>query len=99
MPFINDVGTVLRATVKDQDGTVVDISSSSPKQIYVKRPDGSVLVKTGSFTTTGSDGKLQYATIAGDLNQPGPYSFWPKLTGVSSFTGRGTAIDFDVMGD
>jgi hypothetical protein len=31
-----------------------------------------VMLKTPTLSTDGTNGQIQYATIAGDLNQPGP---------------------------
>lgn len=62
-----DIGTDLVATIKD--GTsVVDISGATTRQIILGKPDGTSLTKSGTFTTDGTDGKLQYTTISGDLN-------------------------------
>lgn len=49
----------------------LDISTSTSKIIYFTKPDGSLLVKTASFVTDGTDGQVHYATIDGDLDQPG----------------------------
>ena len=67
-----DVGTILRVTVTD-DGAAVDISAATTKQLLLKSPAGAVLTKTAVFTNTGTDGKLQYTTIAGDLSSTGDW--------------------------
>jgi len=72
--FVGDIGTIFEATIKDQAGAVVDISTATTKQILFKKPTGVVLTKTASFTTTGSDGKIRYTTIAGDLDVSGVWS-------------------------
>ena len=67
---VNDIGTVLVSTIKD--GTsIVDISGDTIKQIILGKPDGTSLTKSGVFTTDGTDGKLQYTTVSGDLNLKG----------------------------
>ena len=65
-----DIGTTLKTTVKNAS-VVVDISAATTKNILLGKPDGTSLTKSGSFTTDGTDGDLEYATISGDLDQIG----------------------------
>ena len=67
-----DIGTILRATLEDS-GTVVDVSTATVKQIKLQKPDGTDVTKTAVFTTDGSDGKIQYVTVADDLDQSGEW--------------------------
>ncbi len=68
----DDVGNIFRVTVVE-DGAAIDVSASSTKQIFFKKPDGMKLTKTATFTVDGSDGRIEYAVIAGDLDQIGIY--------------------------
>jgi hypothetical protein len=68
-----DVGTVFQL-VLTRDGAVFDISTASVKQLKFRFNDNQLKVKTASFTTNGTDGKLQYTTIAGDLDCLGSLS-------------------------
>lgn len=68
---IGDVGTILRVSITDDDGVIVDISTATTKQIILKKPDTSILTKTASFFTDGTDGILTYTLIAGDIDQVG----------------------------
>ncbi len=62
-----DIGTILRFTIKD--GTVIlDISGATTKDILLEKPGPTVVTKAGAFFTDGTDGILQYTTIAADLN-------------------------------
>ena len=74
----NDVGTVFVATIMDA-AAVINISTATTKQLLFRKPNGTVLTKAGAFTTDGSDGKLQYTTIAGDLSDVGGWSLQAKL--------------------
>jgi hypothetical protein len=48
-----------RTTITFKDGTaVVDISGATTKQVWFRRPSGSVLKLDGTFTTDGTDGKI-----------------------------------------
>lgn len=69
---VGDVGIAFKVTISDCE-TIVDISSASTKQILLYKPDGTVLTKTASFFTDGTDGILTYSTISGDIDLAG---FW-----------------------
>lgn len=67
-----DIGTKLLVTVTD-DGTVVDISSASALSIFIRKPNGTILTRTGTLETDGTDGKMYYITVSGDLDAAGNY--------------------------
>jgi hypothetical protein len=70
---LGDKGTVFRVTVQDQDGTPVDLSVASAREFIFRKPDGVIVKKTGTNTGTGADGKMQYITVANDLDQTGTW--------------------------
>ena len=74
-----DTGTKLLITIKDNGG-VVDISSASSLSIFIKRPDGTVLTRAGILETDGTDGKMYYIIVAGDLNEAGLYKIQAQVT-------------------
>ena len=67
---VGDIGTVLEITIYDGDA-IVDISGATVKQIKLRKPSGSVVTKTASFSTNGQDGKVRYVTQDNDLNEHG----------------------------
>jgi hypothetical protein len=67
-----DIGTKLLITVTD-DGQVVDISSASSLSIFIKKPNGTILTRVGTLETDGTDGKMYYITVSGDLDVAGNY--------------------------
>ena len=67
---VNDVGSIIRRTIKD-GGVTVNLSTATTKQFRFRRPDGSILVKPAAFTTDGTNGAIEYVTISGDLSLPG----------------------------
>lgn len=73
-----DIGTKLLITVTD-DGSIVDISSASSLSIYIKKPSGTILTRTGVLETDGTDGKMYYITVAGDLDAAGNYKIQGKV--------------------
>jgi hypothetical protein len=85
-PRVGDIGVVLTATVKDENGVVVDLSTATTKQIKLATPAGVTTAKTASYgTPPGTNGVLTYTTIAGDLSVRGnwraqPYVVTPTRT-------------------
>jgi hypothetical protein len=75
---VGDIGTTLIGTFSDS-GTAVDISTASSIEMIIKKPDQTKLTKTATFVTDGTDGKVQYITIAGDIDQAGNYKIQGKV--------------------
>ena len=75
---VGDIGTTLIVTILE-NGSVVDISSATSLQIVIRKPDATTLTKTGVLTTDGTDGKMQYISIAGDFDQSGNYRIQGKV--------------------
>ena len=69
----DDIGTIFRGTICDQDGDVVDVSGATTKQLHILRLDATSLEEDASFYTDGTDGILQYTTVDGDINICGVY--------------------------
>jgi hypothetical protein len=62
-------------TIKDQDNIVVDLSSATTKQFLFQKPDGSLLTKSASFLTDGTDGTVVYRTSILDFDQVGKWRY------------------------
>jgi hypothetical protein len=60
---LDDVGTRLLVTVRDETGAIVDLSDASLLQFTFKRPDGSIVVKPGTLVTDGLDGQVSYTPV------------------------------------
>lgn len=72
---IGDIGTIFKRTITDSTtGLAVDCSGATTKQMIFRKPSGTLLTKTASFTSTGVDGNIQYATIADDLDTVGEWN-------------------------
>lgn len=76
---VDDIGTVLVVTITD-DGQVVDLSSATETIIIIKKPNTLPYEKTASFYTDGTDGKISYTVVAGDLDAPGVYKIQGKVS-------------------
>ena len=68
-----DVGTIFRLTITDIDGAAIDVSTAVVKYIYFQDPAGTIMQKTATFYTDGTDGKIQYTTVNGDIDEAGTW--------------------------
>lgn len=85
---IGDIGVQFLATIKD-GSSVVNISTATTKQLNFRKPSGSILNKTASFYTNGTDGQIYYTSISGDLDECGTWS----LQGYISMAGGTWSTD------
>ena len=88
----DDIGTEFIVTIldftEDNDGEIVDISTATIKQIIFLKPDGvTKLTNTALFTSVasggtadGTDGKISYFTVPGDLSEVGQYKVQAFIT-------------------
>ncbi len=67
---VDDVGTLFSVTIKDENDTVVDVSSATVTFTFSK-PDGTQFNRTASLVTDGTDGNVKYNTVANDLDTHG----------------------------
>ena len=86
-----NVGTVVRVNFKTQAGAVLDISSSSTREIIFRSPGGVRLAKAGTFATDGTDGALDYVTESAFLNES---STW-RLQGHVVISGQDFSTEID----
>lgn len=91
----NSIGTAFKATIKE-DGVALDVSGVSTKAIDFKKPDGTVVSKTASFVTDGTDGQIEYVTVNGDLNVVGEWKFEGYVAGLGGWTGASDTHSFVV---
>lgn len=74
-----DIGTILEATVKEDDASVNLVGSTSVK-FSAHPPGGTVKSFIAAFTSDGSDGKVRYTTLDGDINVPGTWRIQVLIT-------------------
>ena len=71
---VGDVGTIIRLTITEADGTSpVDISTATVKKFYFLKPPYTKVNKVAEFNAAGVDGKLKYTTIAADIDTEGTW--------------------------
>lgn len=77
------VGAVIQMTIEevDEDGVsaVVNLSSVTQKDLVFRKPSGAVVTKASSFTTDGTDGKIQYVTESDFIDEPGMWQIQADL--------------------
>lgn len=86
-----DVGTILEVTIVDELNVVQDISTATSKQFIFDKPDGTQLTVSASFSTDGTDGKIQYTFASGNIDQVGLWIYRGKVT---SPAGTWTSEDY-----
>jgi len=75
-----DIGTKLILTILD-DGEAVDISACTSKEIMFEKADKTIMTKTASFRTDGTDGKIFWmTTLVTDLDLPGQWKIQGKIS-------------------
>ena len=77
---INNIGTDFQVTITDCNGSALDISDATTKNIIFKKPSGTVLTKTALFVNDGSDGLLRYISVSGDINELGTWKIQADVT-------------------
>lgn len=68
-----DIGTIFEVTVLDAAGVIVDLSSQISMTIVFMTSAAERKEMTAVFTTDGTDGKMQYIAIIGDIDVPGQW--------------------------
>lgn len=77
---VGDVGTAFRATISDENCNIVDLSDYEEYQLIFGKPDKSVIAKTATLYTDGTDGIIQYLSTADFLDQPGLWQVQGHVT-------------------
>jgi hypothetical protein len=67
-----DIGTVIQLTLYE-GSAIVDLSTATSKKLHFRKPSGVVLTKDAIFVTNGTDGKVKYTTVSGDLDTVGTW--------------------------
>ena len=81
------IGVQITVTLKE-DGVVINSTSLTTKEFIIVKPSGTSVTKAASFVTDGSDGKIRYTTLSGDLNEAGQYRLQANLVYAAGYSGR-----------
>ena len=91
-----DVGVLIELTITNSAGSAIDISSADTHDIILRPHGGDSLTNSGTFSTNGSDGKLQYTTQSGDLLSVGMWNAQAHVTLPDSSDWRTELLAFEV---
>jgi len=93
-----DIGTVFEVTMLNAEtGAAIDISAVTTKQIIFGSPGGTVKTRLGTFSTTGTDGKLKYQVIANDIDEAGDWTYQGKVVWASGESFHSPKKQFKVL--
>lgn len=75
---VGDEGTVFEFPITDEGG-VLSLANAVVLQVKFRKPKAGLLeaetvIKTAILVTNGTDGKIKYTTIAGDIDRAGRWS-------------------------
>lgn len=93
---LNDIGTVFRLTVTD-GGVIVDLSTTTVKELIFQKPDGTLVTQPATFTTDGTDGQIEYKSISGDIDQVGRWKLQAHVVFGAANDFRSQITHFDVI--
>jgi len=94
----NEEGVIFQLTIRDETGTIYDVSTSSKKVIFFIAPDGTSLKKTAAFTTDGTDGKIQYTTLLPtEIAQAGRWTYYANIQMTADLVLYSSVASFDVV--
>lgn len=89
---LSDYGFKITLTIKDPAGVVVDVSGATTRQILLTDPSGNEDAKVASFTTNGTDGKIETTVAASVLDQAGRWSIRGRVFDGSTFQYTSTRV-------
>lgn len=92
-------GVMLRFVVTESpDNAIVDLSGVTTKNLIIRRPDQTVLVKEDiPFGTSGADGVVYYVTEADDLDVVGEYRLQLDLAFPAGYAGTSEVLTDGLM--
>ncbi len=93
---LNDYGLAITLTVVNRNQVFRPIDAATTKEFIFYPPEGAAsITKTAVFVTDGTDGKLTYTLLAGDLNIAGHWRVQAKVTEPTAVY-RSAPLEFSV---
>jgi hypothetical protein len=74
-----DIGNIITVTVKDRDGTIVNLTDATTATLRWKVGNAVVAEKVMTFVVPRTGGQVKYSTIALDLATSGVYWLEVKI--------------------
>ncbi len=92
---VGDFGITYTLTLKDSTGTVQDISSYTTRKVHFTSENKiKTFTRTATFTTDGTNGKLDFNFADGNLDQAG---VWKGQVELSKSGAKVNSVEFDVV--
>jgi hypothetical protein len=91
-----DIGTVFELTLKD-GAAAADISAFTTRKFRFQRPSGDCEIVDATFVTDGTDGKLEYTTVSGDIDETGMWNLQARITDGSGNRFHSEVVEFEVF--
>ncbi len=96
---VGDVGVQIAVTLFDASTNAAkDISAATTTEFKLRKPDATVVTWSASFATDGTDGRLAYVTITGDLDQAGVWLLETRIVAGTQDYRSVTQSQFRVRG-
>jgi len=75
----NPVGLDIILVVVKPNGKPHDLTGASPLQVIARAPSGAVSTFTASLAGDGTDGRIIYTTVSGDLDESGTWQYQARV--------------------
>ena len=95
---VGDIGLDLVVTLYDRTELLTTVGTATVLKLIFKKPGGEVIERDAALVTDGTDGKVHYVTVAGDLDRAGTWSVQGYLE-MPGWTGRTKVDTFPVGGN
>ena len=84
------IGYAITVTIEDENGSAVDVSGASTLSMVLQDPSNNNTTKTAVNNTDGTDGKIKYVTVSGDLDEAGRWRVQCNV--IDASTNRWTTV-------
>ena len=74
-----DIGTKFQAVIKDQNGSIVDVSGASELELIFRAPSGEIKTFNAENVDDGLDGEIEYTSEVGDINEAGDWEWQARV--------------------
>lgn len=97
-PHTGDVGSIIRVLFLDENGVALDVSGATTLEIFLRDPALATTTHAATFTTDGTDGLIQFTTIAGTFGSDGCWTVQGHVATVSQ-DWKSNTEEFTVLGN
>lgn len=80
---VDDVGTIFRLTLLDTEDQPINVATATVTFVFLS-PNGRRFERATSLVNTGTDGKVQYVTVDGDIDIAGRWQYQARVEAGSS---------------